>query len=191
MAVVIGKVSSVAEYFVGLGDHIICDAVADYATADLSDFVNPKSLGNILDGSTSYTGEAVSTEDWNNEQGIAVTSTTSGGSISYEFSTQDFTSEILTLLMGAESISVTGVAYASTATTALGFGHKSNVITRPLMFLDETKTHFLIIPKAKISASLGMDGKSHVINCVVTAEKIDTANLKTVMWVDAPAVYST
>lgn len=191
MAIVIGKVSSVAEYFVGLGDHIICDAVSDYASADLADLVNPKSMGNILDGSTSYTGEAVSTEDWTNEQGIAITSTTSGGSISYEFSVQDFTSEMLTLLLGAESISVTAVAFASTATAALGFGHKSNVITRPLMFLDETKTHFLIIPKAKISASLGMDGKNHVINVVVTAEKLDTATLKTVMWVDAPAVYTT
>jgi hypothetical protein len=186
----IGNVSSVADYFVGLGDHIIADAVSDYATAAIGDFTNLKSLGNILDGSTSYTGEAVSTTEWTNEQGIAVTTVTSGGSISYEFSCQDFTSEMATLLLGAESIAVTGVPYATTATAAYGFGHKSNVITRPLIFLDETKTHFLIIPKAKISASLGMDGKNHVIQCVVTAEKLDTANLKTVMWVAAAAVYT-
>ena len=191
MAQIIGAVSSVADYFVGLGDHIIADAVSDYATADLSDFTGLKSIGNILGGSTSYTGEAVSTENWTNEQGIAITTTTSGGSIAYEFSCQDFTNEMLTLLMGAESIAVTGVPYASTATAAYGFCHKSNVITRPLIFLDETKTHFLIIPKAKISTSLGMDGKNHVLTCAITAEKIDTANLKTVMWIAAAAVYAT
>lgn len=191
MATNIGNVSSVAEYFAGLGDHIIADAVSDYSSATIGDFTNLKSFGNILDGSTSYTGEAVSTEEWKNEQGIAVTTVTSGGSISYEFSCQDFTSEMATLLLGATSIDVAEVAYAPTATKAYGFGHVSNVITRPVMFLDETKTHFLIIPKAKISSSLGMDGKNHIIQCAITAEKVDTANLKTVMWVSAAAVYAT
>lgn len=191
-----GKVSSVSSLFVGLGDHLIGTAITDeqYKTTGLDQVLNGMlSLGNILTGSTSYAGSEASTEDWKNEQGITITSTvTDAGTIAYTFSCQDFTSEMKKLLLGAVEISAVAkpdwAAEGNPETAvALGWGHTSTPLIRPLAFLDETKTRILVIPKAKIIASGGMDGNKQIITVTATAEKLDTSKLKTIMSYELPS----
>lgn len=193
MAATIGKVSTVASFFVGLKDHLIGSAFTDeqYATIGLDELLDDlKSLGNILSGSTTYSGTEASTEDWKNERGITVTSTvTDAGSIGYDFSCMDFTPEMKKLLLGA--IEITGVtrpewAEGTGTITALGWGHKANTIIRPLAFLEETGTKIIVIPKAKIIAAGGMDSNKQIITIKATAEQLDTPKLKTIMSFDIP-----
>lgn len=191
----IGNISAVSSLFVGLGAHCIGTALTDqeYATADFITILNGiKKLGNILDGSTSYSGTEAATEDWKNAQGVTITSTvTDAGSIGYTFSIQDFTPELKALLFGATDIAVTGKpSWAETANPESGTAQgwvAAKPIIRPLVFFDETMTKVLVIPKAKIIASLGMDGNKHVIAVNATAEMLDTAKLKTIMSYDIPA----
>lgn len=197
----LGKVSAVSSLFVGLGDHLIGTAHADseYTNLGLDGILNGmKSLGNILTGSTTYSGSEASTEDWKNEQGVTITSSvTDAGTIAYDFSCQDFTDEMKKLLLGAVEIAdVPKPEWAATeeaaTLTALGWGHTSTTLIRPLAFLDETKTKILVIPKAKIITATGMDGNKQIITIKATAEKLDTAKLKTIMSFELPkgAIYA-
>lgn len=195
MATGLGKVSTVSSLFVGLGDHLIGTAHSDseYENLGLDGVLNGMlSLGNILTGSTAYAGSEAATEDWKNEQGITITSSqTDAGTIAYNFSCQDFTSEMKKLLLGAVEITAVpkpewATADEASTLTALGWGHTSTPLIRPLAFLDETKTKILVMPKAKIIAALGMDGNKQIITIKATAEKLDTAKLKTVMSFELP-----
>ena len=62
-----------------------------------------------------------------------------------------------------------------------GFGHKLPVKTRPIMVTNDEADRALFFPKAKMAGSLAWSDKLWRIHVVVTAEFIDTANLKTVM----------
>lgn len=191
----IGKVSTVSSLFVGLGDHLIGKAFTDtqYSTLGLDGILaDILSLGDIVNGSTTYTGTEATTEDWKNEQGLTITSAvTDAGSIGYDFSCADFSDEMKKLLLGAVEIAAipvpewADVANAETI-TAMGWGHQATTLIRPLVFLDDTKTRILVIPKAKIIAAGGMDGNKQIIAVKATAEKMDTAKLKTIMSFQLP-----
>ena len=69
MATIISKIDAATAPFVGQGDLIIFAAISDYSTAKLSDFSSPQSLGQIVQDSTSWEGEDVSTDQILDEQG--------------------------------------------------------------------------------------------------------------------------
>lgn len=183
----IPKVNSVSQLFLGMGAHFIGTAPDDYATADYATIVNSfKNLGDVLGDSTSYTGEDLATEDIVNEQGITVaTIVTSAGSISYEFSILDNSPTMKKLLLGAVDITITDLSNFETPTstkkTAQGFGHKASTFIAPFGFTNDTNDQINIIPKAKWLCSPSMDGKNSIIKVSVSAEQLDTENLKTMM----------
>ena len=197
MATQIGKIDSVSSFFSGQGDILVFAAITDanYATADLADLLTPKSLGDIFEGSTSWNGDDVSFESINNEQGNAVTTKTVMGSYGYEFTHMSVTPERIQTFMAGTTLANPGTLplwlNSSPTPVLTGFGHTSAVIVRPIALLDETKTKWLIFPKAKIATSITMDGTNVMLKSVVSAEAIDTTNLKTIILVNGSPVYET
>lgn len=197
MATQISKIDSVSSFFSGQGDILLFAAIsdADYATADLADLLTPSSLGDIFEGSTSWNGDDVSFENINNEQGNAVTTKTVMGSYGYEFTHMSVTPARLAVFMAGTTLANPGTLPAwlgsSPTPDVTGFGHEPAVIVRPIALLDETKTKWLIFPKAKIATSITMDGTNIMLKSIVSAESLNTTTLKTILLVNGVPVYQT
>lgn len=196
MALIIGKIDSITSTFTGQGDLIVFDPITDanYATATLATLITPKSLGDIFEGSTSWTGDDVTFENINNEQGIVVTSKTIMGTFAFEFSHLSITSARLLKFMAGTVITNPATLPTWLNVTPVpvitGFGHVVGIITCPIILFNEAKTAALCFPKAKIATSIVMDGTNQMLKSIVSAEKLDTADLKTVMFINGTAVYS-
>ena len=189
----IDKIEALNKHFVGQSDIIMFDKPADYATAKLSTLANPESLGHIKLDSTSFTGEAASIEPLRNEQGKTYYNLTTEGTFGFEFFAASTSSEMLTEFFGAETISdtFTGDNGIPASATVLGLMHKPAILERPIMIVNDTADRSIVIPRAKIVANLEMDGKEVGIRVNVSAEAIDTKNLKTVMFVEGELAYTT
>lgn len=196
MAVIINPLDSVASLFTGQGDIITFAAISDanYPTATLASLTTGLTLGDIFEGSTSWTGDDISFEELSNEQGIAVSTKTVVGSYKFEFTHMSVTNARLVKFMAGTTITNPGTLptwiAASPVPTITGFGHETGVITLPIALVNETKDKFLIFPKAKIATSLVMNGTNVMLKSIVSAESINTATLKTMLLVTGTAVYS-
>lgn len=197
MATIINKIDSVSSLFAGQGDILVFDAIteANYATATLASLIGGKTVGDVFEGSTNWTGDDISFEELSNEQGIAVGVKTVVGSYKYEFTHMSVTDARIKLFMAGTTIANPGTLptwlNAAPVPAITGFGHEVGVITRPIALLNETKDKFLIFPKAKIATSLVMDGTNVMMKSIVSADSINTANLKTVLLVTGLPVYET
>lgn len=188
----ITKIDTVGNFFVGQGDIIVFDKPADYATAKLSTLANPKSLGDIHLDSTNFTGDDPTLTPLKNEQGLAYYTTVENGTFAFEFFVPSTSKEMLQALMNAEIVTDTfteGGAFA-VGSTITGAMHKSTVTEKPIMIVNDTTNRSIVIPKAKIVSSLAMQDKVSGIMVRVNAENIDTAGLKTVMFVDGVIQYT-
>lgn len=182
----IGKIESIGSFFVGQGD-VVLFTKPNLATATLGTLAGAESLGNIHLDSTSYTGEASTLNPLKNEQGETYYSTTEGGSIGFEMFVPSTSSEIMQSLMDAKLITVTAADFTA-GTSALGFG-ASHVTERPIAIINETLDQTLVIPNAKIVASVGMVDKVLGVSLNVLAQKVDTADLKTAMLISGDVAY--
>lgn len=187
----INKIDKVGEFFVGQGDMIIFDKPADYATTTLANLQNPKSLGDIHLDSTNLTGDDPSLNALKNEQGIAYYSTVENGTFGFEFFVSSTSENMLQAFMNADVIDATftGENGFSAESKVLGVMHKSTITERPIMIVNETLNKALIVPKAKIVATLSMQDKVIGIMVRVNADNIDTDGLKTVMFVNGSLSY--
>ena len=188
----IGKIDTVGNFFVGQGDLIVFDKPVNYAVAKLSTLTNPKSLGDIHLDSTNFTGDDPTLTPLKNEQGISYYTTVENGTFGFEFFVPSTSSAMLTALMNAEVVSdtfTTGGTFA-VGSTVTGAMHKSTIVEKPIMIVNDTKNRALVVPKAKIVSSLAMQDKVAGIMVRVNAENIDTTDLKTVMFVDGAIAYS-
>ena len=68
--------------------------------------------------------------------------------------------------------------------------HKPAILERPIMIANDTGDRSIIVPRARVVANLEMDGKEVGIRINVSAEAIDTTNLKTVMFVEGKLAYT-
>ena len=188
----IGKIDTVGSFFVGQGDIIVFDKPADYAVAALSDLANPKSLGDIHLDSTNFTGDDPTLTPLKNEQGLAYYTTVENGTFGFEFFVPSTSSDMLKAMMNAEVVTDTFTAGGAFAvdSTITGAMHKSTIVEKPIMIVNETKNRALVVPKAKIVSSLAMQDRVAGIMVRVNAENIDTTDLKTVMFVDGAIAYS-
>ena len=187
----ITKIDTVGNFFVGQGDIIVFAKPADYSAAKLSTLTSPESLGDIHLDSTNLTGDDPSLTPLKNEQGQTYYSTVEEGTFGFEFFVPSTSEDMLEAMMNAEVVSdtCTGTNGFSASSTVSGVMHKSTVSERPIMIVNDTKTRALVVPKAKIITSLTMQDKVVGIMVRVNADKIDTANLKTVMFVNGAIAY--
>lgn len=197
MATVIDKIDAATAPFVGQGDLIIFDAVDDYSTAKLSDFENPKSLGQIVQDSTSWEGEDISTDQILDEQGNVITAKVTAGTLGFSFDIASTSAAMMTRFMKAANISSANLgspawlSSSNPAPSAVGFGVELPVFTAPIMVVDEEKKRAWVYPKAKITSGLTLSDGLYRIHAVVLAEQVDTAYLKTGILLEGSLVYET
>lgn len=191
MATVIDKIDAATVPFVGQGDLIIFDAVSDYSAATLASFTNPKSLGQIVQDSTSWEGEDVSTDQILDEQGNLITAKVTAGTLSFSFDIASTSANMMKKFMAAADITVGSPAYLAASSTAVGFGVDLPVFTVPILVADQEKKRAWVYPKAKITSNLSLSDGLYRIHAVVLAEQVDTANLKTGILLEGALVYNT
>lgn len=187
--------ADVSRLFMGQSDIILFDKVDDYNTAKISTLANPKSLGDIDQDSTSWTGDDPEVEPRRNEQGEAVTSRVTNGTQAYEFSimSMDFNNVRTFLAPGVvkDITASTGAAWGATngIKKVVGFGSTPSVMTRPIMLSNDEGDLSLLFPKAKIVSNLTLDDGMFLLHVSVTAEAIDTDDLDTAMLIEGKVEY--
>ena len=182
----ISNLETAQSLFVGQGDIIVFDAINDYGTADLSSLENPKSLGQIHEDSSDWTGDDVSVEEIRDEQGDLITATVSAGTLAFEFNIASTSQTIIETFLKGVGISSAALASVfgsgeGTTVSAVGFGVDLPVVTRPIGWLNDEKKRLLLFPKGKITSNLTINDGLLEVHCAVLAEYVDRPALKTGM----------
>lgn len=187
----IAKFEAAGSLFVGQGDLVIFDAIADYSAATLASLVNPKSLGQIVQDSTTWEGEDVNTDQILDEQGNLITARVTAGTLGFSFDISSTSRAMVETFLngvkigngstGAASMDATGAIFfdgdtADTAVYAAGFGISLPVITRPIAVINDELNRAWIYPKAKITANLSLSDGLYRIHAVVLAENVAVQN---------------
>ena len=191
MATVINKIDAATAPFVGQGDLIIFSAIDNYATATLASLTGAQSLGQIVQDSTSWEGEDVSTDEILDEQGNLITAKVTAGTLSFSFDIASTSSDMMKKFMKAADITVGSPAWLESGATAVGFGVDLPVFTVPILVADQEKKRAWVYPKAKITSNLSLSDGLYRIHAVVLAEQVDTANLKTGILLEGTLKYAT
>lgn len=178
----ITNLDTVSELFKGKGDIVLFDAL-NLSSGTLAALTGAKSLGDIKLDSTTWTGDAPTETLVKNEQNEVVTSSTVAGTFGFEFTVLSTSTSMMQKLMAAGIITQTFVAGDTflPSSVVLGFGTSLPVVECPIAVMNESLNKTIIYPNGKITSSLAMDGGVTCIKCKVTAQKVDTATLKTVM----------
>lgn len=178
----ITKIDAATAPFVGQGDLIIFDEVDDYSKAKLADFANPKSLGQIVQDSTSWEGEDVSTDQILDEQGNIITAKVTAGTLGFSFDIASTSPDMMKKFMAAADIDPENLGtpdFIDGEVSAVGFGVDIPVFTVPILVADQEKKLAWVYPKAKITSNLSLSDGLYRIHAVVVAEQVDTQYLKT------------
>ncbi len=184
--------AQVSELFMGQSDIIIFDKVTDYNTATIASLANPKSLGDIDQDSTEWTGDEIEIEPRRNEQGSVVTSKITNGTQAFAFdimsTSVENVKEFLSPNVAKTLVATSGAAWSS-VTKVVGFGSTPAVMTRPIMIANDEGTRSLLFPKAKIASSVSIEDGLLLIHVEATAEDLDTANLDTAILIEGALTY--
>ena len=185
MASSIGKLDpSVGGCFVGHGDFIIFDAVTDYTSAKVSTLANPKSLGDIKQGSVSWDGDDVTVTPIKNTKGTVVCSYAESGTFAFSGNILSLNKVLLNTFMVGTSITDASLNASTNwveVADMVGIGDSLPSIERPIGWLNQDLNQMILFPKAQIVSALVMDENSLCIKISVTAESVSTVYLKTLM----------
>lgn len=175
---------------VGQSDVVLFDEVEDYKTATFATVTAAgQSVGQVSGDSSEYAGEDAETDNWVDEQGDIITSTTKAGTVAIKFNMADLSADKIELFLKGTKMEGLTSTLLKDVKNAVGFGVDLPVMTRPLGWFNDEANRCLFIPKAKIVSSLGCDGKRFTINATATAGYINSATLKTAMIFDGKPVY--
>lgn len=184
----IGKIEQASVLFAGQGDLIMFDEVADYGAATLATLDNPKSLGQIVQDSTSWEGEDPDISEILDEQGNVITARTTAGTLGFSFDIASTSQEMIKTFLGGKTVELPSTTDAWNTGTAMKFGTEIPTIVRPIAIVNDLKNRTWLYPKAKITSSLSLEDGLYRIHCTVIAEGLDTENLGTVMVIDAQVI---
>lgn len=180
----ITNLEDVTGIFAGQGDLVIFDKPTDYATATFATLANPKSLGQIVQDSTSWEGEDPETTQIKDEQGNIITARVTAGTLGFSFEIASTSKAMVKKFLNGEDIASLTNASIGTGITGVGFGTELPVITAPLMILNDEKTRAWLYPKSKIVGNLSYADGLWRIKATVTCEYLKTASLRTGMILD-------
>lgn len=186
----IAKLEAAGNLFAGQGDLVIFDSISDYSGKTLADLLNPKSLGQIVQDSTTWEGEDVNTDQILDEQGNLITARVTAGTLGFSFDIASTSREMVKTFLngvnvgsatGADSMNANGAIFfdgdtADTSVNVAGFGVALPVITRPIAVLNDELNRAWIYPKAKITANLTLSDGLYRIHAVVLAENVAVMN---------------
>ena len=178
--------ASIGGCFNGVGDVVVFDAITDanYATAKLSTLAGAMSLGDLYDGTTSYTGDEPTIESIKNEQGNVVYSYAEDGTFSFEATIINLNPAATTkFLKGAiiADASLAATTWQNSGGSHVGFGHQIAAQYMPVAWFNRDKNILVSFPKALCVATLVNQDGGIGLKVTFTAQKLNTANLKTVM----------
>lgn len=170
----ISKFEAAAKLFAGQGDLAIFDEITDYAGKTLANLTKPKSLGQIVQDSTTWEGEAVNTDQILDEQGNLITARVTAGTLGFSFDIASTSLAMVKLFLAGADIEGTAIASLFDGNVAaVGFGTKLPVMTRPIAVLNDELNRAWIYPKAKITSNLSYTDGLYRIHAVVLAENLD------------------
>lgn len=169
------------EHFLKNGAILAFDPVADYASATLATFTNGMTVGDVLQDSTSWDGDEISFESINNEIGEAVITTVTNGTYAYSFNLMSTDKETIKKFLKGADLNITSKPDWMADAEGTGFGSQLATFEAPVGWMNQDLNQILLFPKARVVAGLGYDSGLLVVNVKVTAQKVDTENLKTVM----------
>lgn len=183
------KLDSSPKLFEGQGDLVIFAEITDYTNKTLANLTSPTSLGQIVQDSTTWEGEDVSTDQILDEQGNVITAHVTAGTLGFSFDIASTSSTMITTFLKGAAISEAGNLdlFGTTAEatgTVTGFGVELPVFTRPIAILNSEKNRAWIYPKAKITSNLALSDGLYRIHAVVVAEQVDQPKMKTGMVVE-------
>lgn len=175
-------IDSVTSVFAGQSDIIVGVATEDYSEATIDTLFGngAKSLGQIVEDSTSWDGDDPEMTPIKDEQGDTITTQVSAGTLAFSCEVASTSPEMLKAFMKAEDIaSFTSTVFSGAS--AVGFGVDLPVVTLPILIANDEGNKALVFPKAKIVANLSYSDKLWRVRISATAEYLDTNALKTAM----------
>ena len=184
----ITQLDSTASFFKGYSTGIIFNALAGSETK-LAELANPKWVGSIFQGSTSWTGEAPTMTPHRNEDGNSVYTFASGGSSSLQLDIMSTSDTIVkTFLRGTEinTANVGTPTWIETASpSAVGWGDQLPVIERPFALVNDLDNQILLFPKALIAAAIVNNDRALHVRLNINAQELPSTmtHLKPVMLV--------
>lgn len=188
-------IDEVTSVFSGQSDIVVGAVGVDYTKASIDnlfeeapeelpegktnlDYAN--SLGQIVEDSTSWDGDDPEMTPLKDEQGDTITTQVTAGTLAFSCEIASTSTDMLKAFMKAEDIaSFTSTVFGGAK--AVGFGVDLPVTTRPILIANDEGNKALVFPKAKIVGNLSYSDKLWRVKISVTAEYIDTENLKTGM----------
>lgn len=196
MATTVGKIENVTGLFSGQGDLFVFDALSDseYASATLATLKGAKSLGQIVQDSTSWEGEDPEVTEIKDEQGNIITAKTAAGTLAFSFNLASTSSTMIKKFLKGINIDVAALTSDATPWTengmvVTGFGTEIPVVTLPVAIVNDGLNKTWLYPKTKITSSLAYEDGLWVIHCACIAENLDTTGLKTGMLIEAAVSY--
>lgn len=166
---------------------IVFDEVADYSTATFGTITATGfDVGQVYQGSTSWTGEDPSFEDELDEQGDIIVSNPTKGTYGFDFEMADFSSEKFATFLNGKTISTLGEGSAfGTGVSVTATGTELPIIERPIALVNDTAKKALFFPKARILTGPTMENKLFVLKAQVKAQECNVdGKLGTFMLVD-------
>lgn len=177
--------------FAGQGDLIIFDPITDYGSATLATLTNPKSLGQIVQDSTSWDGDDVSVDQIKDEQGDIITARVTAGTLAFSFELASTSQEMITKFLKGSNVTPAAIAgFTGTPAKITGFGVELPVFTAPMAIVNDELNRAWLYPKAKVTSNLAYSDGLWRIKASVLAEFVDTASLKTGMVIDGTLDYT-
>lgn len=196
MATTVGKIENVTGLFSGQGDLFVFDALSDseYASATLATLKGAKSLGQIVQDSTSWEGEDPEVTEIKDEQGNIITAKTAAGTLAFSFNLASTSSNMIKKFLKGINIDVAALTsdaspWAENGMVVTGFGTEIPVVTLPVAIVNDGLNKTWLYPKTKITSSLAYEDGLWVIHCACIAENLDTTGLKTGMLIEAAVSY--
>lgn len=176
-------IDEVTSVFSGQSDIVVGLESADYKSATIDTLfaeASAKSLGQIVEDSTSWDGDDPEMTPLKDEQGDTITTQVTAGTLAFSCEIASTSTDMLKAFMKAEDIAdFTSTVFSGAK--AVGFGVDLPVTTRPILIANDEGNKALVFPKAKIVGNLSYSDKLWRVRISVTAEYIDTDNLKTGM----------
>ena len=165
---------------------IVFDEVSDYSTATVGSITGTGfDVGQVFQGSTSWTGEDPSFDNVLDEQGGVIVPNPTAGTYGFDFEMADFSADKFKTFLKGKSITTlgSGSAFGTTA-TAVATSESMPVITRPIAIVNDESNKAAFFPKARIITGPSMEDKLFVLKSSVMAQDCNTANLGTFMLID-------
>lgn len=176
-------IDEITSVFSGQSDIVVGLENADYASATIDTLfaeASAKSLGQIVEDSTSWDGDDPEMTPLKDEQGDTITTQVTAGTLAFSCEIASTSTDMLKAFMKAEEIAdFTSTVFGGAK--AVGFGVDLPVTTRPILIANDEGNKALVFPKAKIVGNLSYSDKLWRVRISVTAEYVDTDDLKTGM----------